>query len=292
MPDVLQGLAHLIKHSNFQLPSLRGTGGSTSTPTGKPFEIYCKDWLSLLPPNNIIQRQSFYNSAFAYQGSDNNPPDVMFKGGNSGDAFEFKKTESQSGSLLLNSSFPKNLLHINSPGLLDSCINCEQWTQRNFYYIVGRIKPGNERISFLWLVDGELMATDHNVYETIFLNLRGSVNTFISSNNLKSITSKELGRFRGIDPNDKTVLRARSMWELESPQKTFKNLPGVEMDNSKSVLHALILENKWNSYPLQSQNEITSLIGLKGFDFSTIKNIPDPRNPNNLLTGKLVRFAL
>ena len=92
MSDVLQGLAHLIKHSNFQLPSMRGTSGSTSTPTGKPFEIYCKDWLSLLPPNNIIQRQNFYNSAFTYQGSDNNPPDVMFKGGNNGDAFEFKKT--------------------------------------------------------------------------------------------------------------------------------------------------------------------------------------------------------
>lgn len=292
MSDILQGLAHLIRHSNFQLPSMRGTGGPSSTPTGKPFEIYCKDWLSLLPPNNIIQRQSFYNTAFSYQGSDNNPPDVMFRGGNAGDAFEFKKTESQSGSLLLNSSFPKNILHTTSPGLLESCINCEQWTQRNFYYIVGRIKPGNERISFLWVVDGEILATDHNVYENIFQKLRGSVNSFISSNNLQNIPSKELGRFRGIDPNDKTVLRARSMWELESPQKTFKNLPGVLMDTTKSVLHALILESKWKNYPIQSQNAINSLIGLNGFSLTTFNNIPDPRKPINLLTGKLIRFAL
>jgi hypothetical protein len=271
---------------------MRGTGGSTSTPTGKPFEIYCKDWLSLLPPNNIIQRQSFYDSAFAYQGSDNNPPDVMFKGGNNGDAFEFKKTESQSGSLLLNSSFPKNVLHTTSPGLLTNCISCEQWTQRNFYYVVGKIKSGNERISFLWVVDGELMASDHNVYENIFQNLRGSVNTFISTNNLQNIQSKELGRFRGIDPSDKTVLRARSMWELESPQKTFQNLPGVIMDPTKSVLHALVLDSKWCNYPLPSRNAITSLIGVNGFSLSTIKNIPDPRNPKNLLTGKLIRFAL
>jgi len=292
MSDILQGLAHLIKHSNFQLPSMRGTSGPSSTPTGKPFEIYCKDWLSLLPPNNVIQRQSFYNKAFSYQGSDNNPPDVMFRGGNAGDAFEFKKTESQSGSLLLNSSFPKNVLHTTSPGLLESCINCEQWTQRNFYYIVGRIKPGNERISFLWVVDGEILATDHHVYEGIFQKLRGSVNSFISSNNLQNIPSKELGRFRGIDPNDKTVIRARSMWELESPQKTFKNLPGVLMDTTKSVLHALILDNKWKNYPIQSQNAISSLIGINGFSLTTINNIPDPRKPINLLTGKLIRFAL
>jgi hypothetical protein len=292
MSDILQGLAHLIKHSNFQLPSMRGTGGSTSTPTGKPFEIYCKDWLSLLPPNNIIQRQSFYNSAFAYQGSDNNPPDVMFKGGDNGDAFEFKKTESQSGSLLLNSSFPKNILHTTSPGLLDSCINCEQWAQRNFYYIVGRIKPGNERISFIWVVDGELLATDHNIYENIFKNLKTSVNSFISANNLQNIPSKELGRFRGIDPSDKTVIRARSMWELESPQKTFRDLPGVEIDTTKSVLHALILESKWKNYPLQSQNAITALSAVNGFTLTTINNIPDPRNPNNFLTAKLIRFAL
>ncbi len=292
MSDVLQGLAHLIKHSNFQLPSLRGTGGSTSTPTGKPFEIYCKDWLSLLPPNNIIQRQNFYDAAFAYQGSDNNPPDVMFKGGNNGDAFEFKKMESQTGTLKLNSSFPKNILHTTSPGLLDSCINCESWAQRNFYYIVGRIKPGDERIAFLWVVDGEFMSTDHSIYESIFTNLQSSVNNFITSNNFRNIASVELGRFRGIDPNDKTVLRARSMWELESPQTTFQNLPGVKLDRDKSVLHALILESKWNQYPLQSQNAITSLIGLNGFTLSTITNIPDPRKSNNFLTGKLIRFAL
>lgn len=292
MSDVLQGLAHLIKHSNFQLPSMRGTSGSTSTPTGKPFEIYCKDWLSLLPPNNIIQRQHFYDAAFAYQGSDNNPPDVMFKGGNNGDAFEFKKTESQSGSLILNSSYPKNILNISSPGLLDSCINCEQWTQRNFYYVVGRIKPGNERISFLWVVDGELLATDHHVYENVFQNLRSSVNSFISSNNLQNIPSKELGRFRGIDPNNRTVIRARSMWELEPPQKTFQNIAGVEMESSKSVLHALILESKWRLYPPQSQNAITSLVGLNGFSLSTVTNIPDPRKLNNFLTAKLIRFAL
>jgi hypothetical protein len=157
---------------------------------------------------------------------------------------------------------------------------------------VGRIKPGNERISFLWVVDGEILAADHNVYENIFQKLRGSVNTFISNNNLQNIPSKELGRFRGIDPSDKTVIRARSMWELESPQKTFRNLPGVAIDSSKSVLHALILESKWINYPLQSQNAITALSGVNGFSLSTVNNIPDPRSPNNFLTAKLIRFAL
>jgi hypothetical protein len=290
MSDVLLGLAHLIRHSNFQLPSIHGIGGANSTPSGKPFEVYCKDWLSLLPPNSVIQRQTFYNNAFSFQGADNNPPDVMYKGGNLGDAFEFKKTESPNSAIPLNSSFPKNMLYKTSPGLLVSCINCESWTQRSFYYIVGRIKPGDQRISYLWVVDGKFMATDHVIYENVFNNLKTAVSGVVQNNNLVNVTSKELGRIKQIDPLDRSTLRVRSMWELETPQKSFANLPGVLLDDTKSVLHALILESKWNQYPAHSRSAITSLVGTPGFSLQNITNAPDPSNKNNFLTGKLIRF--
>lgn len=290
MSDLLAAIHHLVKHSNFQLPSTLGIGGADTIVSGKPFEIYCKDWLSLLPPGNISQRAAFYERSFSYQGSDNNPPDVMFKGGNKGDAFEFKKTQSLSASLPLNSSFPKNKLFISSPGLLDSCITCEHWSERNFYYIIGQLKPNDQRVASLWVVDGELMAGEHTVYETIFSNLQNTVSSFVASNNLERINSVELGRLRGIDELNKTVLRVRSMWELETPQKSFKDVEGVILDPQKSVLHALIMDSKWQDYPPESQQLINALVGLSGFTLKQNIELPDPKNKDNKLKCHLIRF--
>ena len=290
MSDVLLGLAHLIKHSNFQLPSLKGVGGTDSTPLGKPFEVYCKDWLSLLLPGNVNQRLNFYDQAFSYQGADNNPPDVMYRGGNAGDAFEFKKTESATAALPLNSSYPKDCLTNTSPGLLSVCINCEPWTKRTFYYVIGRVKKGDQRVSSLWVVDGRLMASKHSDYIKVFTGLQVVVDAFITSQKLHKIDSVELGRIRTIDPLDKTVLRVRSMWELESPQKTFAKVEGVKPDKKKAVLHALILDSSWENYSAQSKTAITSLVGREGFALTNVTNIPDPSNPQKILSAKLIRY--
>jgi hypothetical protein len=174
MSDVLLGLAHLIKHSNFQLPSNQGSVGSNSLSTGERFELYCKDWLSLLPPGNIHNRSSHYDKEFCYQGSANNPPDVMFKGGDQGDAFEFKKSESAQnknegkGKIQLNSSYPKDMLRVTSPGLLKACIDCEKWKLRNFYYVLGNIQKRSDRLTSLWIVDGRFVSAKPQAYINIF----------------------------------------------------------------------------------------------------------------------------
>lgn len=292
MSDVLLGLAHLVRYSNFQVPSIRGIGGTHSAPLGKPFEVYCKDWLSLTPPGNNAVRTTQYTNAFSYFGSDNNPPDVMFKGGNNGDAFEFKKTESPVAALPLNSSYPKNELTANSPGLLASCINCETWTKRTFYYVVGYIAPNSDRVMSLWIVDGKFMADTHQRYSTVFSGLQQSVNNFINQNSLTRIQSKELGRIRNIDNLNKTVLRVRSMWELETPQRTFENLEGVKTDRTKSVLHAMILDSRWELYPNASKSTIQKLNGTPGFSFTSFQGLPDPSNAQNTLSGKLIRYEV
>lgn len=292
MSDVLLGLAHLIRYANFQLPSTRGISGSSSVPTGKPFEVYCKDWLSLTPPGNNAVRIQNYTQFFSYFGSANNPPDVMYKGGNSGDAFEFKKSESPSAALSLNSSFPKNELTSTSPGLLASCINCESWSKRTFYYVVGNIASKTDRVMSLWVVDGKLMADTHQRYSTIFNGMKQSVTNFINQNSLRFIPSVEFGRVRKIDNLDKSVLRVRPMWELESPQKTFENLPGVNKDRTKSVLHALILDSRWSLYPLASRQAILNLSGTTGFSLTNFQGVPDPSNANNTLSGMLIRYEV
>jgi len=298
MSDVLLGLSHLIKHSNFQLPSSRGSGGSGPLITGKPFELYCKDWLSLLPPGNINNRFSYYNQEFSYQGSANNPPDVMFKGGDMGDSFEFKKTESKAsakegkGTLKLNSSYPKDMLRVGSSGLLKACIQCETWQIRTFYYVLGNIQKGSDRLTTLWVVDGRFMSANPQVYANIFSGLQAGVKNLVNAFKLVAkINSKEGGRLRNIDALDSTVLRVRSMWELESPKKAFANLPGVKEDKTKSVLHAMILNSRWEEYPQSSRDSILNLKGTPGFTISDIQSI-DPNDKNKTLKGKLIRYEV
>lgn len=290
MSDVLLGLAHIVKHSNFMLPSTQGIGGANSVPSGKAFEVYCKDWLSLLRPGDVTDRISTYDRAFSYQGADNNPPDVMFRGGDNGDSFEFKKTESASAAIALNSSSPKDVLHANGSELLQECVNCEEWSKRTFYYVIGHIKKKSQLVNSLWVVDGRFMSAKHESYDTVFDALQQLVTNFVTTNNLKRIKSVELGRLRRIDPLDKTVLRVRSMWELESPVKMFKNVTGIQINKNKSVLHALILKERWNQYPESSRDALNALVNTNGFTLLDFASIPSPNDPNNMLSGKLIRF--
>lgn len=290
MSDVLLGLAHLVAHTNFALPA-SGTGNeSSSVPAGKKFETYCKDWLSLLRPGDTVDRQTFYDRAFCYQGAANNPPDVMFRGGDSGDAFEFKKTESISSAVVLNSSFPKDVLKATSPGLLDECIKCEVWTNRTFYYVIGHIKKNSDLVNSIWVVDGRLLCATHSIYESLFGSLRSNVGGFVQSNNLKAIKSVELGRLRSIDPLDRTVLRVRSMWELESPTKTFSDVSEISFPSGKSVLHALIVDDRWEMYPQSSREKLIRLIGTPGFTIDHLKTFQSPNNPSQTMSARLIRF--
>ena len=290
MSNVLLGLAHLVRHTNFSLPASSDDANSGTVPKGKRFETYCKDWLALLRPGNVTDRFNQYDRAFCYQGAANNPPDAMFRGGNDGDAFEFKKTESQSSAVVLNSSFPKDVLKATGPGLLDECRNCEEWTQRVFYYVIGHIKKNTDLITSIWVIDGRLLCAPDTLYESLFSSLRGSVDTFVASKGLKSIKSVELGRLRKIDPLDKTVLRVRSMWELESPVKTFRNVSEIKIPNDRSVLHALILDDQWNRHSDDARNEILSLATTPGFTCTHLQNLPSPIDPARNLSARLIRF--
>ena len=287
--DILRGIAHLVENSNFQMASSGGVSGGDSVPKGKAFEVYCKDWLSTLRPGDVSNRNNHYDHAFSYQGAANNPPDVMYRGGDSGDAFEFKKYENAQPSLALNSSYPKDELHINSPGINKNCMEAEKWQKRSFYYIVGHVPKGSERVLSLWVVDGKLLAASSSFYSNNFQNLKNSVDSFVREHQLKSISSKELGRIHEIDPCDRTTLRVRSMWELMHPAKAFERLDGVKKaKEGNSVLHALILNSNWNRYSHSGRDALLRLRDVGRIQITDI-NAPNP-NGGDPVSSKLVRF--
>lgn len=291
MPDLLQGLAHLIQHRYFQLSAV--TGSAQQIPVGQQFETYCKDWLSLLPPGGLQNRTSNYATAFSHEGSANNPPDAMYRGGNLGDAFEFKKFQKLPTAIPLNSSYPKDKLQINSPSITQACINCETWNVRTLYYVVGAIPIASQRVKSLWVADGELLAASHTYYENLFKSIKQNLSAYATSIGALSTNSVELARLKNIDPLHYTTMRGRAMWELMSPNEAFKSLPDVKealATSPMSTVHALVTEAKWASYPTASQNALTALNGTPGFLIKRNIQLPNPNNPTNTIPTVLIRF--
>jgi len=290
MSDLLLGLAHLIKNSNFQLSV--NTNPMQQIPTGELFETYCKDWLALLPPGDIQNREASYERVFSYQGNPNNPPDVMYRGGNNGDAFEFKKSTSPSAAIPLNSSFPKDKLLAANRSINRECRECENWDQRTLYYVVGVIPRESQRVKSLWVVDGSVMAAKHEYYEQIFDGVKSSITSYVEQHGIEAVNSVELARLKDFDPLKRTVMRSRSMWELEGPQVSFNSIEGVSETNARasSVLHAIIREEKWRTYNLNSQESILTLEGTSGLSLFHNVEVPDPNLPGNVVRVKVIRF--
>jgi NgoPII restriction endonuclease len=291
MADLLLGLSHLIVNSNFQLSA--NTNATQQIQTGELFETYCKDWLALLPPGDIQNRQTAYEKEFAYQGNPNNPPDVMYRGGDLGDAFEFKKSENPASAIPLNSSYPKNQLLSINRNINSHCRDCEIWANRTLYYIVGVIPPRSQRVKSLWVVDGKVMAANHQYYENIFSGVKSSINSYVEQYGIESVPSVELARLKNFDPLKRTVMRSRSMWELEGPHISFGNAFNIMEPTGPvtSILHAIITEEKWESYSASSQKTLLELEGTSGLSIKHNVEVPDPNSSQNKIKVKLIRFA-
>lgn len=82
-------------------------------------------------------RLESYAKTFAYQGNQNNPPDLIL---HNSDAIEIKKLQSKSSAIALNSSYPKAKLEANSPMITQKCKGCEEWSIKDMLYAIGYVK--------------------------------------------------------------------------------------------------------------------------------------------------------
>ena len=105
---------------------------------GEALEFYIKDIFSgTLSETDLSKKEQSYSQKFSYLGNQNNPPDIIIKGG---DAIEVKKhIGARAGGLALNSSYPKDFLYSDSPMITAACRECEEWTKKDIVYVVGSI---------------------------------------------------------------------------------------------------------------------------------------------------------
>ena len=278
MTNILEFINNVITHKAFFVES-RQQGKNRINNVGEGLERYIKEaFAGTYNINEERDKIKAFNEEFSWLGSQNNPPDIMIKGG---DAIEVKKTESDSASLALNSSYPKSNLHSTSPMITSDCKNCENWRVKDLIYCIGHVK--SKRLESLWVVYGNIYAADHQLYKNVINGIKDGIkeipDTVFSE-------TKELGRVNQVDPLGITNLRIRGMWQIENPRKVFNYL--VKRNKTNFELVVIIPKRKFESFPKES---ITKINQIREEKF-TIEDcdVKDPNNPANLIACKLITY--
>lgn len=280
MTNILEAIYNIVNHKNFAIREFY-SGRNRANSMGEALENYIKDaFADTFDSDDEQNRLKTYNQEFSWLGSQNNPPDIMIKGG---DAIEVKKTQSANSSLALNSSYPKTDLRHTSPMITSECRDCEEWTVKDLIYCVGHTSDTN--IKSLWMVYGSSYAAKHETYQRIKTTISDGIKTIPD---VVFADTKELGRVNQVDPLGITNLRIRGMWQIENPRKVFNYLH--EPTDKEFELVCIIPLEKYNSFPNESKSKLEG-ITEKGFSIED-KQIKNPNNPAKLMDCKLIKLCV
>ncbi len=247
---------------------------------GDALEFYVKDlFCGSTKERSVSKKNEIYNKYFSYLGNQNNPPDIIVKGG---DAIEVKKIENLRSDIALNSSYPKDKLYSDSPMITQSCRDCENWREKDIIYAIGVVR--NNKLQTLWFIYGNCYAAGKEVYERIKNKISSGINGL---EGVEFAETKELGRVNKVDPLGITYLRIRGMWHIENPIKVFDYITGVDKNNSLTV-NAIMLKEKYDSFPVKDRQNLEN-ISSGNLSISDVK-IKSPNNPAKLLDAKLIKF--
>ncbi len=126
--NLLHAIINFSKHKNIELEQHYNDSNRIMS-VGDTLEFFIKDlFANTFEINNLKEKEQEFNKKFSYLGGINNPPDLILK---NGDAIEVKKLEHLGGSIALNSSYPKNKLHIDDYFINKACKECENWKEKD-----------------------------------------------------------------------------------------------------------------------------------------------------------------
>lgn len=280
MTNLLIALKNFVENPLTDLVSYyQGTNRANSM--GDALETYVKDlFCNSTGITDLNTRNTQYERVFSYIGNQNNPPDIMIRGG---DAIEVKKIESLRSDIALNSSYPKDKLYADSPMITQSCRDAENWQEKDIMYVVGVAKEN--KLKTIWFVYGDCFAAKKEVYERIRTRISSGLREL---EDVAFSETKELGRVNKVDPLGIAHLRIRGMWHIENPIKIFDSVATVDAEDDLTM-NALMLKAKYDSFP---ENDRSALANLTGENL-TIKDvkIKSPNNPAQLLDAKLITYA-
>lgn len=278
--NLLVALKNIVENPITNLVSFYSSRNRMNS-VGEALELYVKDvFCNSINEDDISKKNEIFSEYFSYIGNQNNPPDIIIK---EGDAIEVKKLETINSALALNSSYPKDKLYSDSPMITRECRECENWREKDIIYIVGVTKEN--KLKSLWFVYGDCYAANKDIYERIRNKISSGLREL---QDIELAETNELGRVNKVDPLGITYLRIRGMWHIENPNKVFNYV--ADSNSSDFVVNALVLEDKYNSFPASDRKNIEH-INKDGFSITKVK-IKSPNNPAKLLDARLITFKV
>lgn len=282
MPNILSAIANIFSFKENNLKKYATKYLIRINAVGDRLEFYIQDAVAGTFDKKHKEKEAEYKKIFSWQGSQNNPPDLIIK---NGDAFEIKKIEGINSSLALNSSPPKNTLLSSDPRITKECKDCEKnWKEKDIFYTVGSVNKN--LVKYLFFVQGKCYTADHSVYDNLHSSLKREIESVLKEKRLQYKQTVELGGIDNTDPLGITSLRIRGMWNIKNPIEVFSDI--INFDTKKDFSLFVIMEKeKYNSFPEEDRKRIEN---TKGIIIKDIK-IKDPNNPQNFINSKLISFS-
>lgn len=277
--NIIDAICEIIKYPRYNIKAY-AEANNRANADGDALEDYIKDvFAGVVDGGNSIERDEMLSKCFSYLGNQNNPPDMMIRGG---DAIEVKKITKITSGLALNSSYPKAKLFSDDSRINKACRECEEWSDRDMIYAVGVAVKGN--LKSLMFVYGMDYCADKEVYERVYRAVKSGVK---SIKNVKLVKTKELGKVKRIDPHGITDLRMRGMWHIENPFKLFSSY--YELQSADFNFVAIINSDKFATF--DNADRLLQLAeNVENLTISDIK-IKNPNNLAELREAKLITYA-
>jgi hypothetical protein len=281
-PNLLAAIKNISDFKTNDLRNYFETYSIRINAVGQQLEYYVKDAISG-SFKSAIKEGKRYEGVFSYLGNQNNPPDLIIKGG---DAFEVKKIQTFKANLALNNSPPKNELNCKDSRITKHCrkVDGGQWTSKEIFYVIGWVQ--NRKIKYLYFIQGRCFAADKEIYQRRATGLKKNIEKYFASEGLESTKTRELGRINRMDPLGITNFRIRGMWEIQNPIKVFSYLYSYDKTKDFSLI-ALMLKNKFDSFP---KNDAAILMEDKKINLRDVK-VKNPNNPAEMIDGKLITLS-
>ena len=282
--NILTAIRNIADFRSNDLRSYSSTYLIRINAVGEQLEFYVKDAICGSFKLAQQERETRYHEVFSLLGNQNNPPDAIIRGG---DAFEIKKIQTLTAALALNSSPPKDRLHIDDPRVTEICRRCEggAWSTKDLFYVVGCTQNG--KIKYLFFVHGMCYSAERAVYDRITNSLKTGIEGSIRSGGIQgSSRTVELGRINRVDPLGITNLRIRGMWMIENPIRVFSYIYRLDSKQPFS-LAAIMTKTKFDSFSQEDISAINSDTRIK----SKIVKVKNPNNPAELMDAELITLG-
>ncbi len=284
MTNLLEAILNIVNNNQLDLANHSKSSNKINA-IGDSLEFFIKDAFCNSFNVELANKEiSIYPQYFSYIGNSSNPPDLILQ---NGDAVEVKKIESLKTSIALNSSYTKSKLLANDPMITKACRNCEEgWNSKDIIYAIGVVPKEEKRLKLLWLVYGDCIAADKQIYERIRSGICNGINQIAG---IEFADTNELARANKVDPLGITYLRVRGMWGIENPINIFNyiDIEYNEKDNFQMVV--LLQENKYLDFPEQVRQSLETLSNTTKLEIKDIE-IKSPNNPAKLLKSKIIIY--